>query len=77
MAEQGVRAVFGASVRRERQARGWSFNALAGRSGVGRSTLVRIERRIGTTTLDVAALLAAAFGTTIGELADEREASHG
>jgi transcriptional regulator with XRE-family HTH domain len=77
VAEPGVRAVLAASVRREREARGWSLNMLAARSGVGRSTIVRIERQDGSVTFDIAALLAAAFGTSIGDLADPRAEGDG
>lgn len=77
MAEQGVRAVFAASVRRERLARGWSCDELAGRSGVSKGTVVNVEFQRCGTTLDVAVLLAEALGTTIGALAGEREAARG
>ena len=71
MAEQKVREVFAASVRRERQARGWSREELAGRSGVGKGTIVNVELLRTGTTLHVASLLAGALGTTIGELAGD------
>jgi transcriptional regulator with XRE-family HTH domain len=71
MAETGVRAVFAASVRRARRARGWSLDELAGRSGVGRNTILNVELQRSGTTLDVAWLLAAALGMTIGELAGD------
>jgi transcriptional regulator with XRE-family HTH domain len=67
---EGVRAVFGAAVRRERLARGWSLVMLASRAGVGRTTLSAIERLRRGTTLETAELLAGALGTTIGALAD-------
>ncbi len=71
MAEQ-VREVFAASVRRERQARGWSLVMLARRAGIGRTTLAGIERLRRGATLETAALIAGALGTTIGELADAK-----
>ena len=71
MAEQGVRAVFAASVRRARQARGWSREELGRRSGVSKNTLLNVELQRSGTTLDVAALLAGALGVTIGELAGD------
>lgn len=65
-----VRAVFAASVRRERKARGWSMEELAGRAGINRGTISSIEGLKAGVTLDVAALLAGAFGVSIGALAD-------
>jgi transcriptional regulator with XRE-family HTH domain len=70
VADQDVRTVFAASVRRERKARGWTLDEMAARSGVTHSTIVNVETRRTGTTLDVAALLAEALGTTIGALAD-------
>jgi transcriptional regulator with XRE-family HTH domain len=71
VAEQKVRAVFAASVRRARRARGWSLDELAGRSGVARNTILNVELMRSGTTLDVAARLAGALETTIGELAGD------
>jgi transcriptional regulator with XRE-family HTH domain len=71
MPEQGVRAVFAASVRRARQARGWSREELGRRSGVSKNTLLNVELQRSGTTLDVAALLAGALGMGIGELAGD------
>jgi transcriptional regulator with XRE-family HTH domain len=68
-----VREVFAASVRREREARGWTGGELAQRSGVTQPTISSIEHSRFGTTLDVAAKLARAFGVTIGALVDAGE----
>ena len=70
MAELGVRQIFAESVRRERLARNWSMEELGRRAGINRATVSTIEAMKGGATLDVAALLAGAFGMTIGALAD-------
>jgi transcriptional regulator with XRE-family HTH domain len=70
MPDQDVRAVFAASVRRERKARGWSMEELGRRAGINKATVSCIEAAKTGATLDVAALLAGAFGVSIGALAD-------
>jgi transcriptional regulator with XRE-family HTH domain len=73
VARRDVRAVFAASVRREREARGWTATELARKSGITQGTIVNIESERHGASLRIAARLAKAFGVTIGALADEPE----
>lgn len=77
MADHDVREVFAASVRREREARGWTAVELSRRSGIGQDTIGRIEGGLRGASLHTAAQFAKAFGTTIGALADGPEARRG
>ncbi len=61
-------AVFGTRILRERQSRGWSTRDLASKSGVGISTISRIENARGDTWLSVAIRLAVALGIPFGDL---------
>jgi len=70
MAEAGVRAVFAASVRRERRARHWTQRELARKAGISPATVLNIELGHSSPTLDVMALIAGAFGMSVGALAD-------
>jgi HTH-type transcriptional regulator / antitoxin HipB len=63
--------VFAASVRREREARGWTPTELARKSGITQGTIVNIEAGRHGASLRVAAGIAGAFGTTIGALVDK------
>jgi transcriptional regulator with XRE-family HTH domain len=60
---------FGPSVRRERLARGWNIQALADRTGLPRTTIIRIELGQVTPTLTVAAMLASPLESSITALA--------
>lgn len=55
-------------IHRLRQDRGWSLDALSGRSGVSRSMLSQIERQQANPTLAVTVKIANAFGISITEL---------
>jgi transcriptional regulator with XRE-family HTH domain len=55
-----------------RDARGWTIDELAERSGVHRSTIIRLEQRHTVQVrLDVLEKLAAAFGESPGSLIQE------
>jgi transcriptional regulator with XRE-family HTH domain len=58
---------FGRRARDLRNDRGWSLEAMAARSGVGRATVHRIECGENT-TLAKAEKVAAAFGMTLAEM---------
>jgi transcriptional regulator with XRE-family HTH domain len=60
----------GARLKRLRQERGWSLEALATASGVSRSMLSQIERERANPTLVVTLRIARAFGLALGELLD-------
>ena len=55
-------------VRERREALGWSRWDLGVEAGVQPGLLIRIERAEATPRLDVAAKLACALGSTLGEL---------
>jgi transcriptional regulator with XRE-family HTH domain len=65
-------AAVGASVRAEREKRGWSLEALARRSGVSRSMLHSVERGQKAPTVLTLDRIATALGTSIARLV-ERE----
>jgi len=58
----------GARVKRLRNERGWSLEALANASGVSRSMLSQIEREQANPTLAVTLRIARAFSMVLGEL---------
>ena len=72
-AAEKAAAAFAANVRRARNARGWTQDDLAIAAGVGRGTVINVELRRCGVTLEIAAMIAAALGTTVGALAGERE----
>jgi transcriptional regulator with XRE-family HTH domain len=65
-------AELGRRLRRERERRGVSLDALASTSGVSRSMISDVERGRKTPTVLVLARLATALGTTAARLLDER-----
>ena len=54
----------------ERERRGWSLSELAGRSGVSKAMISRIERSAASPTLALLSKLSAAFGVTLSALLD-------
>jgi ribosome-binding protein aMBF1 (putative translation factor) len=59
---------FGRAVRHQREARGWSQEALASEAALNRSYLGEIERAAVTPSLATAAKLAAALELSLSEL---------
>jgi transcriptional regulator with XRE-family HTH domain len=55
-------------LRLERESRGWTLADLAGRSGVSRAMLSKIERREASPTAALLGRLSAAFGLTLSQL---------
>lgn len=72
MASQ-IRAVLADSVRRERKARGWTQAELAVKAGIAKATVMAVETQRTGTTVEVAAMIAEAFGMTAGTLVDGRQ----
>lgn len=58
----------GARVRGEREGRGWSLTDLAGKSGVSRAMIHKIERGESSPTASLLAKLAGAFGMSMSAL---------
>ena len=76
MPETGIRAVFAASVTRERKALGWSQRALAEKAGLSNAAVCGTESGKTGPNLETAALIAAALGKELPVLlAREEEAS--
>lgn len=71
-----IRAAFAERLRDERKARGWTQAYLAGRAGVGRTTVSSAEQGCSGIYLDVAVMLARALGVSLGTLTGETEARH-
>lgn len=68
-----------ARLRAERERRGWSLADLAGRSGVSRAMISKLERAESSPTAALLGRLAAAFGLTLSQLLRrvERDAESG
>lgn len=64
-------------LRLEREARSWSLGELAGRSGVGKATISKIERGEASPTAAVLVRLAAAFDLTLAGLLVRAEGEGG
>ena len=64
----GTGALIARQIRRERDARGWSLADLAGRSGVARATISKIEREEMSPTAVILVRLAGAFDLTLAGL---------
>lgn len=64
---------FGVTVRRLRQARGWSQERLAERAELDRSYMGEIERALVTPSLATAAKLAAALELPLSQLIERAE----
>ena len=63
-----IRAVFAESVIRERRARHWSQVELALKAGISRSTVFNLEHQHQGVSLEVAAVIADAFGIPLAGL---------
>lgn len=61
-------------LKQEREARGWSLAALAGRSGVSKAMISRVERGEASPTAALLGRLSAAFGLTLSQLFARAEA---
>lgn len=68
MKNQAVLQAFGQHLRRLREARGWSQQALADAADVSKPTIYRIETARYSATLDVLASLAQGLEIPLGEL---------
>jgi transcriptional regulator with XRE-family HTH domain len=66
------RSAFGERLRRERQARDWTLDQLAGESGVSRAMISRIERGESSPTAVVLGRLSAALRLSVSELLAEQ-----
>jgi transcriptional regulator with XRE-family HTH domain len=77
MPETGIRAVFAASVTRERKALGWSQRALAEKAGLSNAAVCDMESAKAGPSLETAALIAGALGVPLPVLLTREEASHG
>lgn len=64
----GIREVFARNLRRRRQERGLSQEALAGEAGLDRTYISALERGVYSPTIEVVDKLAAALGTEASEL---------
>ncbi len=73
--EQGIRLA--ERIRGEREARGWSLDALAERSGVSRAMISKIERCEASPTATVLVRLAGAFELTLAGLIARAAATGG
>ncbi len=70
-------ARLGARIRLERELRGWSLSDLAGRSGVSRAMINKIERGESSPTASLLGRLSAAFELTMSALLARVEAAGG
>jgi transcriptional regulator with XRE-family HTH domain len=71
--ETGIRAVFGASVTREREALGWSQRALAEKAGLSYAAVSGTESGKHGPSLETAAMIAVALGRPLPVLLTEAE----
>ena len=74
MPETGIRAVFAASMARERNALGLSQRALARRAGLSRAAVCCAESGKTGLSLETAAMIAAALGKDLPGLLTREEA---
>lgn len=72
-----ARAIFGANLRRVRQARGLSQEALGDAADMHRTAVGAVERGEANVTIDNMERLAAAIGVELSELLDGRGLSDG
>jgi transcriptional regulator with XRE-family HTH domain len=70
-------AEIGARIRLERAARGWSLSELAGRSGVSRAMISKVERGTCSATAALLGRLSGAFGLTLSALLSRAEGMRG
>jgi transcriptional regulator with XRE-family HTH domain len=75
--EDGYEARLAARLRAEREARGWSLAELAGRSGVSRAMISKIERGGSSPTAALLGRLSGAFGLTLSQLLARAEGGEG
>jgi transcriptional regulator with XRE-family HTH domain len=68
MASNSIQRKFGVQVRRMRNARGWSQEALAFEAELDRTYVSGIERGVRNPTLTVIAKIALGFGVSMAEL---------
>ena len=73
MGRESVSAAFAKVLKREREARSLSQEALAHRAGIHRTYVGLIERGLRKPTIEVGYALARALGTTLSELVREAE----
>jgi transcriptional regulator with XRE-family HTH domain len=73
MGRERVSVVFARVLRREREARGLSQEALAARAGVHRTYVGLIERGLRKPTIEVGHALARALGTSLSDLIRDAE----
>lgn len=57
-----LQRLFGANVRHHRKAKGWTLEQLAGKIGVSRETIGKIERGVAAPLFETAEKIAAALG---------------
>jgi XRE family aerobic/anaerobic benzoate catabolism transcriptional regulator len=76
-AESRVLALLGGRVRAGREARGWTRNALARRSGVSERFLAEVEAGRGNISVAKLAAIAGALSVPLADLLDERGARDG
>ncbi|MGX1306111.1 transcriptional regulator with XRE-family HTH domain [Amorphus suaedae] len=67
-------ACLGASIRAEREARGWSVSELADRSGVSRAMIAKVEKGDSSPTAALLGRLSGAFGLSVSTLLARSEA---
>ena len=72
-----VTAALAARLRTEREARGWSVAELAGRSGVSRAMISKVERAEASPTAALLGRLSGAFGLTLSALLARAEQAPG
>ena len=70
-------ARLGARIRIERERRGWSLTDLAGRSGVSRAMINKVERGEASPTASLLGRLSGAFGLTLSALLARTEMNPG
>jgi transcriptional regulator with XRE-family HTH domain len=66
--EEALEARIAVRIRAEREARGWSLDQLAERSGVSRAMISKVERQESSPTAVLLGRLSAAFGLTLSQL---------
>lgn len=72
-----IDARIGARIRAEREGRGWSLSDLAGRAGVSRAMIHKVERGASSPTAQLLGKLSGAFGVTMSTLIARAEAGSG
>ncbi|HNB27430.1 MAG TPA: XRE family transcriptional regulator [Alphaproteobacteria bacterium] len=74
--EDSLDTQIAARIRVERDARDWSLDNLAQRSGVSRAMISKVERRESSPTAVLLGKLSAAFGLTLSQLLARAERGH-